>query len=69
MKSIGEEIKTLTGELNIVETNLNDQLASLPNIPADGVQPGGPEENITAEIFGTKPGIWFYPKGPRWISN
>ncbi len=62
MKSIGEEIKTLTGELNIVETNLNDQLASLPNIPADGVQPGGPEENITAEIFGTKPEFDFTPK-------
>ena len=62
MKTIGEQIKTLTAELNEVEGELKARISELPNIPADGVQPGGPEENITAEIFGEKPEFDFTPK-------
>lgn len=62
MKLIGEEIKNLTGELNTIENSLKEKITSLPNIPADGVQPGGPEENKTAQIFGHKPEFSFPAK-------
>ena len=62
MKNLGEEIKLLTNQLNEVELILKNKLTSLPNIPAEGVQAGGPEKNKTAEVFGNKPEFDFTPK-------
>jgi seryl-tRNA synthetase len=62
MKNLGEQLKVLTADLNEIETNLKEQITSLPNIPDDGVQSGGPEENKVAQVFGEKPVFDFTPK-------
>ncbi len=62
MKEISEQIKVMDDELRSVETNINDFLAALPNIPADDVIPGGKENNVVARTFGKKPEFKFEPK-------
>ncbi len=62
MKEISEQIKVMDDELRSVETNINDFLAALPNIPADDVIPGGKENNMVVRTFGKKPEFKFEPK-------
>ncbi|NLB79565.1 MAG: serine--tRNA ligase [Clostridiaceae bacterium] len=62
MKEISEQIKVMDDELRSVETNINDFLVALPNIPADDVIPGGKENNMVVRTFGKKPEFKFEPK-------
>ncbi|MFA6409976.1 MAG: serine--tRNA ligase [Candidatus Buchananbacteria bacterium] len=62
MKEIGEEIKKMDDQVKLTETELNEKLAALPNIPADDVLPGGKENNKVIKTFGKKPEFKFTPK-------
>ncbi|MFA5021981.1 MAG: serine--tRNA ligase [Patescibacteria group bacterium] len=62
MKTIGEEIKELDEKVRVAETELNDKLAALPNIPADDVLAGGKENNKVIKTFGKKSEFKFSPK-------
>ncbi|MCX6784645.1 MAG: serine--tRNA ligase, partial [Candidatus Komeilibacteria bacterium] len=62
MKKLGEEIKDLEDKLNLVESNFNEKLAELPNIPADDVVAGNKENNQVIYTFGKKPEFNFTPK-------
>lgn len=62
LKGVGEEIKTLDSELAVVEAKLQEQLAALPNTPADDVPPGGKEANQVVRSWGEKPSYSFTPK-------
>lgn len=55
MKNIGESIKVLETELQVIEASLLDSLAALPNIPADDVVSGGKENNEVVYTFGSQP--------------
>lgn len=54
MKSLGQEIDTLENSLNRLETDLQEKLAALPNLPADDVVAGGKENNEVIYTYGTK---------------
>jgi len=62
MKSIGNEIKTLDEELGALEEKINEQLAALPNLPADDVLAGGKENNEVVYSFSKKPEFNFPSK-------
>jgi len=62
MKTVGEKIKALDEQLHGTESELRMALASLPNIPADDVLPGGKENNRIIRSFGLKPKFNFEPK-------
>lgn len=55
MKSIGEDIKKIDSDLELVERELNERLAELPNIPAPDVVAGGKENNEVISSYGKKP--------------
>lgn len=55
MKNIGESIKVLETELQVLENSLAESLAALPNIPADDVVAGGKENNEVVYTFGSQP--------------
>lgn len=62
MKDIGENIKKTEQELSIINTELQDRLSELPNIPASDVVAGGKENNEVIYTFGKKPKFDFKPK-------
>lgn len=61
-KEVNEKIKAnevLIGEINQF---VNTLLLELPNPPADGVVPGGKENNEVVKVYGVKPEFNFIPK-------
>ena len=62
MKQLGADIKTSEEQLRQLEQTFNDQLAELPNLPADDVLSGGKENNKTLKVFGKKSAFTFEPK-------
>lgn len=62
VKEVNEKIKAnevLIGEINEF---VNTLLLELPNPPADGVAPGGKENNEVVKVHGVKPEFNFVPK-------
>lgn len=62
VKEVNEKIKAnevLIGEINQF---VNTLLLELPNPPADGVAPGGKENNEVVKVYGVKPEFNFIPK-------
>ena len=62
MKTIGNEIQRLDGEIKMIEQTLKNILSELPNITADDVVAGGKENNKVLKQFGKKPKFSFRPK-------
>lgn len=62
MKRIGERIDTIDAGLKEVETELNDTLLGLPNLPDDDLLPGGKENNQPLRYFGEPRKFDFEPK-------
>lgn len=62
MKVLADEIKALDAELAVMESEINDFLLGLPNLPADDVVAGGKENNEVVESFGIKPAFSFTPQ-------
>lgn len=60
-KAIGEEIAAGDKALAAVETELNDFVCALPNLPDDDVISGGKEANEVIKIVGKKPEFGFKP--------
>lgn len=52
MRMVGEEIKRLEERLRVLETELEDRLARLPNIPNPSVPDGGAEANREVRRWG-----------------
>jgi seryl-tRNA synthetase len=66
MKIVGEEIARLDRELAELETEQNDLLLRIPNVPHETVPVGKTaEDNRVEREFGTKPSFDFTPK-PHW---
>lgn len=62
VKEVNERIRAneiLIGEINQF---VNTLLLELPNPPADGVAPGGKENNEVVKVYGVKPEFNFVPK-------
>jgi len=55
LKKTGEKIKTLDSKLAKYEEELNQEMAKLPNLPAEDVLPGEKENNKVIRSFGKKP--------------
>lgn len=55
MKKVSNMTKALEEELTKVKNEIKAFLEVIPNIPADEVHAGGPEDNIVARVFGEKP--------------
>jgi len=62
MKAVGEKIKKLDEQIKAVEADLGEQLAELPNLPADDVVAGGKENNKVIKTVGQKTEFKFKPK-------
>lgn len=65
MRTVGDHIDTLDGQLAAVDAELDALMSTIPNIPEDRVPAGGEENNITAKMWGDKPSFAFDPK-PHW---
>lgn len=66
MREVGERIKALDTELNVVEENLNQLLLNIPNIPHESVPIGDSEDdNVVHRTWGEIPTFDFEPK-PHW---
>jgi seryl-tRNA synthetase len=59
MRELGSQIKELDDSISEVEKQLEEKLASLPNIVADDVIAGGKENNKVLEVYGKKPEVDF----------
>jgi seryl-tRNA synthetase len=57
-----DSIKKYSDELSDVNVWLENYLSLLPNLPADGVVPGGKENNVVVSMFGEKPSFNFKSK-------
>ena len=65
-KKIKEQIKELTGLLSITESELNDELIKIPNIPHESVAPGNSEkDNVKIQEGGSIPELEGKPM-PHW---
>jgi len=62
IKKIGEEIKKFEEKLAVVETDFNERMSALPNIPADDVVAGGKENNKIIKTFKEQTDFGFEPK-------
>lgn len=63
MRTVGDRIKALDAELNTVETDLHNLLATLPNIPDPRTPYGESEdENVVIRTEGTPRSFDFQPK-------
>src|SRR3990170_2022532 len=66
MKGVSEEIKRLEADIRIIESNENEILLTLPNIPHESVPVGRDEKgNIEVRKWGEVPEFNFDPK-PHW---
>lgn len=66
MKAVSEQVKALNAKVNDAETELNDYLLTLPNIPNPTVPAGTTDEdNVEIRRFGTPTEFDFDPK-PHW---
>lgn len=59
MSELGAEIKALDAQLAVVEKELFDAVAVLPNMPDDDIIAGDKENNRVVEVFGEKPALDF----------
>lgn len=65
-REVGDEIKKLDEELNVVEEELDYIMMRIPNIPHDSVPVGDSEDdNVEIRTWGEKPDFKFEPK-PHW---
>ena len=62
MKQVGDSIKNIDGELNKTSSRLNEELITLPNMPAEDVVSGDKENNEVIRTWGSKPEFSFKPK-------
>ena len=62
MKILSDNIKENDDAIRELERKINNFLSSLPNIPADDVEPGGKENNRVIRTWGEKPQFSFNPK-------
>ena len=62
MKKIGEEIAKAEKDLDKISLELNGLMSSLPNLPADDVTAGGPENNQVLRVQGKNPEFKFKPQ-------
>ena len=66
MKAVSEQVKALNAKVSDAETELNDYLLTLPNIPNPTVPAGTTDEdNVEIRRFGTPTEFDFDPK-PHW---
>lgn len=62
MRAVGEKIDALDAELATVDAQLDELMATLPNIVEDRVPAGGEEANVVVKEWGDKPKFDFQPK-------
>ena len=62
MREVGEKIDTLDTELSGVDVQLNELMATLPNLVEDRVPAGGEDANVVVRELGDKPKFDFEPK-------
>jgi seryl-tRNA synthetase len=62
LKDMADRVKALDEAQGAVEEEIRTFLLKLPNLPADGVVPGGKENNQVVKRFGEKPSWPFEPK-------
>lgn len=62
MKKVSEQIKGLDEKLGQVNSELQEKLSALPNLPADDVVAGNKENNQVIKVFGKKPEFKFKTK-------
>ncbi len=62
MREIGEKIAAGDAKINEYQTNINDFVAKLPNIPDDDLLAGEKENNKVLRVFGEKPEFSFEAK-------
>ncbi|MFC0216371.1 serine--tRNA ligase [Paenibacillus chartarius] len=66
MKVVGDRIKELDDEIRVLETELNDIMLSIPNMPHESVPVGASEEdNVEVRRIGEPTTFGFEPK-PHW---
>lgn len=62
VKEVNEKIKANEALIAEIDQYVNKLMLELPNPPADGVAPGGKENNEVVKIHGVKPEFNFIPK-------
>lgn len=62
MKEVSAGIKSMDQEIRELDEAIRDELARLPNLPADDVPAGGKEANEVLRTWGEKPVFDFTPK-------
>jgi seryl-tRNA synthetase len=66
LRQVSEQISALETELSSIESELEQQLQAVPNVPHDSVPDGhGSEDNPVRRTFGERPSFDFEPK-PHW---
>ena len=66
LKALSERIKDLESELSAIETEMQDRLLSIPNVPHPSAPDGeSDEQNPTVRTWGEAPKFAFEPK-PHW---
>jgi len=66
MRTVGDEIKELTGRLAVIEENLQEIVMSIPNLCDDSVPCGMDEtENIEVKAWGEVP-VFNFAARPHW---
>ncbi|MCL2538950.1 MAG: serine--tRNA ligase, partial [Oscillospiraceae bacterium] len=63
MRELGESIDALSKEVAGIESQLNDAMLSLPNLPDDDLPAGDAKSNIELRVFGEKSQFSFDAKG------
>lgn len=62
MRELGDEIAQLNEKIRALEEKIQYVLDRLPNIPAEGVNSGGKENNVVDHVWGKKSVFDFEPK-------
>lgn len=62
VEEVNKKIKANEVLINDINQFVNTLLLELPNPPADGVAPGGKENNEVVKVYGIKPEFNFVPK-------
>ena len=66
MKSLGEKVQAIEGDIAKVEVELDELLKRLPNLPHESVPAGTSEEdNVVVRAWGT-PRTFDFPPQPHW---